>query len=71
MRSRSPRSSTGTPMQPQFTIRSTWLTFVVRFTHEQLVVDAELSLAAKMLATNENRQTAVRFIESIANDLGL
>ena len=57
--------------KPQFTIRSQWLSFVVHFTHEHMVVDAELSLAAKMLATPANRQTAVRFIESIANDLGL
>jgi hypothetical protein len=47
------------------------LSFVVHFTHELLVVDAELSLAAKLLATKENRETAVRFIESIVNDLGL
>ena len=57
--------------KPQFTIRSSLLSFVVHFTHEQLVVDAELSLAAKMLATKENRATAVKFIDSIANDLGL
>lgn len=57
--------------KPEFTIRSTWLSFVVRFTAEDFVVDAELSLAAKALATRENRETAVRFIESLANDLGL
>jgi hypothetical protein len=57
--------------KPQFTIRSTWLSFVVHFTPETLVVDAEFSLAAKMLATKENRENAVQFIESIANDLGL
>jgi hypothetical protein len=44
---------------------------VVHFTPENLVVDAEMSLAAKVLATKENRENAVRFIESIANDLGL
>ncbi len=47
------------------------MSFDVDFSHEQLVVDAELTLAAKMLATKENRATAVQFIESIANDLGL
>ena len=57
--------------QPQFTIRSKWLSFIVHFSHELLVVDAELTLAAKMLATPENRRSAVKFIESIANDLGL
>lgn len=30
-----------------------------------------LSLAAKVLATNENRKVAVQFIDSIANDLNL
>jgi len=45
--------------------------FIVQFTHEQLVVDVELSVAAKLVATKENRKRAVRFIESIANDLGL
>src|SRR5512142_451704 len=56
---------------PRLTIRSQWLSFIVHFSHELLVVDAELTLAAKMLATPENRRSAVLFIESIANDLGL
>jgi hypothetical protein len=47
------------------------LSFLVHFTPDHLVVDAELSLAAKMLATKENREIAVQFIESIVNDLGL
>lgn len=57
--------------KPQFTIRSKWLSFVVHFTQDHLVVDAELSLAAKVMATKENRETAVQFIDSIANDLNL
>jgi hypothetical protein len=57
--------------KPQFTIHSKWMSFVVQFTQEHLVVDAELSLAAKLYATKENRQNAVKFIDSIANDLGL
>jgi hypothetical protein len=57
--------------KPQFTIRSSLLSFVVQFTQEALVVDAELSFAAKVFATKENRRTAVQFIDSIANDLGL
>jgi hypothetical protein len=43
----------------------------VRFTPEILEVDAELSLAAKAFATQAHRQTAVRFIDSIAAELGL
>jgi hypothetical protein len=57
--------------KPQFTIRSKLLSLVVHFTEELLVVDAELTLAAKVLATRENREIAVKFIDSIANDLGL
>jgi len=59
------------PEKPQFTIRSKWLSFIVHFTHLDLVVDVELSVTAKMFATEANRKHAVRFIESIANDLGL
>ena len=43
----------------------------MHFTGERMVVDAELSLAAKMFATEENRRQAVQFIESVANDLNL
>jgi hypothetical protein len=57
--------------KPQFTIRSKLLSFVVYFSHDLLVVDAELTLAAKLMATKENRETAVKFIDSLANDLGL
>jgi len=59
------------PDQPQFTIRSHWVSFVVRFTPEILQVDAQLSLTAKALATQEHRQRAVRIIDAIATDLGL
>ena len=57
--------------KPEFAIRSKLLSFIVRFTQDEMVVDAELSLAAKMFATQENRNLAVRFIESIAKDLNL
>jgi hypothetical protein len=57
--------------KPQFTIRSKLLSFIVQFTPEEMIVDAELGLAAKMLATQENRKQAVDFIDSIARDLNL
>jgi hypothetical protein len=57
--------------KPELTIHSQWISFIVHFSHEQMVVDAELSLAAKMFATVENRRRAVRFIESVATDLNL
>jgi hypothetical protein len=57
--------------KPELTIRSRWISFIVHFTHERMVVSAELSAAAKMFATKENRRHAVRFIESVANDLNL
>jgi hypothetical protein len=58
------------PTQPRFTIRSSLMSFVVNF-DERLVVDAELSLAARLLASDAHRKQAVRIIESIAGDLGL
>jgi hypothetical protein len=57
--------------KPELTIRSPWISFIVQFTTERMVVSAELSLAAKMVATDEHRRHAVRFIESVANDLNL
>jgi hypothetical protein len=36
-----------------------------------LEVEAQLSLAARAFATNKHRERAVRFINSIATDLGL
>ena len=59
------------PAKPEMTIKTKWLSFIVQFSKETMRVDAELSLAAKMLATTENRQVAVQFIDSIANDLNL
>jgi hypothetical protein len=56
----------------QFTITSSLLSFIVNFTaDEKMVVDAELSFAARMMASDANRKQAVAFIESIAVDLGL
>ena len=57
--------------EPELTIRSQWISFIVHFTRERMLVNAELSLAAKMFATDENRRHAVRFIESVANHLNL
>ena len=57
--------------KPQFIIQSEWLSFIVHFTQEDLVVDAELTLAAKMFATRKHREEAVKIIESVADHLGL
>ena len=60
------------PSDPEFTIHSSMLSFVVHFTVDnRLVVAAEMSMAARMLATVANRRQAVQFIESIAVGLGL
>ena len=40
------------PAKPEMTIKTKWLSFIVQFSKETLTVDAELSLAAKMLATD-------------------
>jgi hypothetical protein len=57
--------------KPQFTIQSDWLSFNVQFTPQDLVVDAEFSLTAKMLATRQHREDAVKLIEAVADHLGL
>jgi hypothetical protein len=59
------------PAKPQFTLKSRWLSFHGHFTPEKLVVDAELTLTAKMMATDAHRGQAVRFIDAIAEELGL
>lgn len=56
---------------PEFTIKSTWMSFIVSLAASRLRVEAELSFAAKMMATDANRKQAVDFIESIATELGL
>ena len=58
-------------VKPELTIRSQWISFVVRFTQERMVVDAELSLTAKMLITDQHRRDAVDLIHRVANDLDL
>jgi len=57
--------------KPQFSIRSSWLSFHVGYTPERLVVEAELSFAARMMATDAHRKQAVAIIDSIADELGL
>jgi len=57
--------------KPEMTIKTKWLSFIIHFTEETMRVDAELSLAARMLATQSNRRTAVQFIDSIVDSLDL
>src|SRR5947209_13122061 len=57
--------------KPQFSIRSTWLSFHVGYTPEQMVVEAELSLAARVMATDARRWRALAVIHSIADELDL
>ncbi len=57
--------------KPEVTIRSQWLAVIVQFTEKHMVVKAELSLAARMLLTPQNRREAVRIIESVADELNL
>jgi hypothetical protein len=56
---------------PVFTIRSNMLSFIVSFAPERFTVDAKMSLAAKMLATESNRKQAIGFFDSIADELDL
>lgn len=57
--------------KPQFSIRSTWLSFHVGYTAERLVVEAELSFAARMMATDAHRRQAVAMLDSIVDELNL
>ncbi len=57
--------------KPQFSIRSAWLSFHVGYTPERLVVEAELSFAARLMTTDEHRRQAVAMIGSIADELDL
>lgn len=59
------------PDRDRLVIRSALLSFFVLFADEQMIVDAELSLAARLMGTAENRRKAVAFIESVAADLDL
>ena len=54
-----------------FTVRSSLATFVASFSAEKVVVWAELSLAARLVATDHNRKRAAEIISSIADSLGL
>ena len=59
------------PAHPAFTLKSRWLSFHGRFTPDRLVVDAELTFAARMMATPSHRKDAVRILDSIADELDL
>jgi len=60
------------PSKPELmTIKTRWLSLIIQFHQEKMTVDAEFSLAAKMMATEHNRRLAVQFIDSIADDLNL
>jgi len=57
--------------RPQFSIRSNWLSFHVGYTPDRMVVEAELSFAARMMITDAHRRQAVAVIHSIAEELNL
>jgi hypothetical protein len=57
--------------EPSFLLDSQWASFSVSFADERLTVDAQLSLAAKVLATQKNRQSIIKIINNIADELNL
>ncbi len=59
------------PSRPELTIRTPIVSFVVRFADGAARVDAEMTLAGKLLASDANRRLAIRFIEEIAVEVGL
>jgi hypothetical protein len=52
-------------------IASKWFTFLVHFANDRMVVDAELSLAARMFATEQNRKELIALIVEVADELKL
>jgi len=59
------------PDRNGFALKSSWATFQVRFTEGRMVVDAELSFAARIFATDENRALVRDFIDGIVDELHL
>lgn len=57
--------------QPQFTLKSQWLSFVGRFQGLRLIIDAELTFAARMMITDQHRREAVLVIDQIVQALDL
>jgi hypothetical protein len=57
--------------ETSFLLASHWASFLVSFAHDRLIVDAQLSLAARLLATEKNRQSVIDIINSIADELKL
>ena len=59
------------PVEPVLMVKSKLLPLHVAFDPGRMTVHAKLSLAARMLATEGNRQRAIRLIEEIADELDL
>jgi hypothetical protein len=59
------------PGNQSLSIASKWATFLVHFDDGRMVVDAELSLAARVFATQQNRQKLIELISEVADELKL
>lgn len=60
------------PSDPhRLTIQSRWASLDFRFHDQMMTVDARLSLAARLMATEHNRRRLVRFIDDLADELEL
>jgi hypothetical protein len=57
--------------QQSFTIASKWFNLLVDFAQDRMVVDAELTLAARVLATESNRQKLIAIINDSFDKLKL
>jgi len=55
----------------RMTIKSRWASLDFRFHDQMMIVDARLSLAARLMATEHNRRRVVRFIDDLADELDL
>jgi hypothetical protein len=55
--------------EPKFILDSKWLSLTGHFTPERFIVNAKLSLAAKLMVTDEHRRRARQIISEIADSL--
>jgi len=53
------------------TIVSKWVSFLVHFANDRMVVDAEMTLAARVFATDSNRQKIITLIDDVVDQLEL
>ena len=59
------------PSDPVLTLRSPLITFKISFAPDNLAVHAKVSMVARPLVTNGNRQKAIQLVENVAGQFDL